>query len=224
MKTKKRYQDLILVALCLGVIAYMAKYKATTPDSTKQFDLKKQSTRQKLIPDKASAKIDKKTAAQPLVEKLGADKTPGNSQAATIISIVDGDTLKIRLNGKEESLRLIGVDTPESRDNEKAERDSSRTGQAMKTILAQGKLATQYLQKILREGDPIKIEFDVQTRDKYQRLLGYVYLKNGRMLNEEIARAGYANIMTVPPNVRYVARLVAAVTDARNNKRGLWAK
>lgn len=50
-------------------------------------------------------------------------------------------------------------------------------------------------------GDSVKIEFDIQTRDKYRRLLGYVYLSNGEMLNEKIIESGYANIMTYPPNV-----------------------
>ncbi len=61
-----------------------------------------------------------------------------------------------------------------------------------------------------------------QERDRYGRLLGYVYLSNGKMLNEEIVKAGYANVMTIPPNVKYQDRFLKACQEAREKKRGLW--
>jgi micrococcal nuclease len=122
-------------------------------------------------------------------------------QTTTVVRVVDGDTLKIRYWGKEESIRLIGIDTPESRVNKKAKRDAKRSGQDIKTITAMGKRATEYVKGLVKPGDLITIEFDAQQRDRYGRLLGYVYLSNGKMLNEEIVKAGYANVMTIPPNV-----------------------
>ncbi len=71
-------------------------------------------------------------------------------------------------------------------------------------------------------GDLITIEFDVQERESYGRLLGYVYLSNGKMLNEEIVKAGYANVMTILPNVKYKDRFLRAGKHARERKRGLW--
>jgi len=68
----------------------------------------------------------------------------------------------------------------------------------------------------------ITIELDVQERDRYGRILGYVYLSNGKMLNEEIVKAGYAIIMTIPPNVKYKNRFLKAYQEARESKRGLW--
>ena len=65
---------------------------------------------------------------------------------------------------------------------------------------------------------------DAQERDRYDRLLGYVYLTNGKMLNEEIVKAGYANVMTIPPNVKYKDRFLKAYREAREKERGLWAK
>ncbi len=117
-------------------------------------------------------------------------------QTTTVVRIVDGDTLKIRYWGKEESIRLIGIDTPESRVNKKAKRDAKRSGQDIKTITAMGKRATEYVSSLVKPGHKVTIEFDVEQRDRYGRLLGYVYLSNGKMLNEEIVKAGYANIMT----------------------------
>ena len=60
------------------------------------------------------------------------------------------------------------------------------------------------LNQLSEPGDHVEIELDIQERDRYGRLLGYVWLPDGRMLNEEIVRAGYAGLMTYPPNVRHL--------------------
>jgi micrococcal nuclease len=59
-----------------------------------------------------------------------------------------------------------------------------------------------------------RIELDVEKRDKYGRLLAYVYLSDGKMLNEDIVKAAYANLMTIPPNVKYQERFLKAYRDA----------
>ncbi len=87
-----------------------------------------------------------------------------------------------------------------------------------------GKRATEYVESLVKPGDLITIEFDAQERDRYGRLLGYVYLSNGKMLNEEIVKAGYANVMTIPPNVKYQDRFLKAYQEARKNKKGLWGE
>jgi micrococcal nuclease len=87
-----------------------------------------------------------------------------------------------------------------------------------------GKRATEYVESLVKPGGLITIEFDVQERDRYKRLLGYVYLSNGNMLNEEIVKAGYASVMTIPPNVKYKDRFLIAYQEARKDKRGLWGK
>ncbi len=143
-------------------------------------------------------------------------------QTTTVIRVVDGDTLKVRYWGKKESIRLIGIDTPESRVNKKAKRDAKRSGQDIETITAMGKKASEYVENLVKTGDLITIEFDAQQRDRYGRLLGYIYLSNGKMLNEEIVKAGYANVMTIPPNVKYQDRFLKDYQEARERKRGLW--
>lgn len=142
----------------------------------------------------------------------------------TVIQIVDGDTLTIQRNGRAEKIRLIGIDAPESSVNNKTKKDASRGNGDIDTITKMGKEATRFVKKIVKPGDPVKIEFDKQTRDKYGRLLGYVYLSNGKMLNEEIVKAGYANLLTYPPNVKYQDRFLKAYREARENSRGLWEK
>lgn len=147
----------------------------------------------------------------------------GNAyNTATVVRVVDGDTLKIEMNGHEEAVRLIGIDTPESKANKKARKDAVKTNHDVEAITAMGKEAAKYVKTLVRKGDMVGIEFDVQKRDKYNRLLVYAYLSDGKMLNEEIIKAGYANVMTYPPNVKHQERFVKAYRDARDTRRGLY--
>lgn len=86
-----------------------------------------------------------------------------------------------------------------------------------------GRDARNTLLDLMPIGTHVTIETDVRARDTYQRVLGYVYLDDGRMVNEEMARSGYVTALVYPPNVRYVERIRAAVREARDAKRGLWA-
>ncbi len=90
-------------------------------------------------------------------------------QTTTVVRIVDGDTLKVHYWGKEESIRLIGIDTPESRVNKKTKKDAKRSGQDIKTITAMGKRATEYVESLVKIGDLITIEFDDNNEDVLRR-------------------------------------------------------
>ena len=157
-------------------------------------------------------------------ESKSTSKSSHAQQTTTVTRIVDGDTLKVFYLEGEESIRLIGIDTPESRVNKKTKKDAKRSGQDIETIIAMGKRATEYVESLVKPGGLITIEFDVQERDRYKRLLGYVYLSNGKMLSEEIVKAGYASVMTIPPNVKYKDRFLIAYQEARERKVGLWGK
>ena len=124
--------------------------------------------------------------------------------------------------GQEERVRLIGVDPPESHPNQRAKKESKRTGNDLKTIMSMGKEATEFARTLLKPGDKVTIELDVQKRDKYGRLLGYIYLSDGTMLNEEIVKAGYGSLLTYPPNLKYRERFAKAYKEARESERGLW--
>ncbi len=143
-------------------------------------------------------------------------------QKTTVTRIIDGDILQALYGEREKRIRLIGIDTPESRVNRKAEKYANMSEHDLKAIIEMGKKAKAYVNGLIKRGDLITIEFDVQERDKYGRLLGYVYLSNGKMLNEEIVKSGYAIIMTIPPNVKYKDRLLEAYQEAEKDKRGLW--
>ncbi len=143
-------------------------------------------------------------------------------QKTTVTRIIDGDIIQALYGGVEKRIRLIGIDTPESRVNRKAKKYANMSENDLKTIIEMGKKAKAYVDGLVKRGDLITIEFDVQERDKYGRLLGYVYLSNGKMLNEEIVKSGYANVMTLPPNIKYKDKFLRAYKQARERKRGLW--
>lgn len=118
-----------------------------------------------------------------------------------VLRVVDGDTIVVDFNGTEEKVRLIGVDTPES-----VHPDSERNSEA-------GVLASDYTKERL-EGKQVELEFDVQERDMYGRLLAYVWL-DGVMYNKTLLEDGVANLATYPPNVKHVEEFTAIV-EARN--------
>ncbi|NTW04904.1 MAG: hypothetical protein HGA27_02125 [Peptococcaceae bacterium] len=121
--------------------------------------------------------------------------------------VVDGDTIIVIIDGKEERLRLIGINTPE-------------TVHPAKGVEAFGREASEYTKGQLK-GKEVALEFDVEKRDRYDRLLAYVWLEE-KMLNELLVAKGYAQVATYPPNIKYVERFVAAQKLARENNLGLW--
>ncbi len=143
-----------------------------------------------------------------------------NYEEILVKRVVDGDTIQLE-NG--ERLRLIGIDTPEMHDSSKLYRDSRKTNQDVETIKKLGKKSYEFTRSLI-EGKRIRLEFDVEKHDKYSRLLGYVYLKDGTFVNAEIVKSGFASLMTIAPNVKYADLFKALYKEARENNRGLWAE
>lgn len=135
-----------------------------------------------------------------------------------VVKAVDGDTLKLE-NG--ERVRLIGIDTPEVHESAKLHRDARRSGKDAAAIKKLGKKSSEFVRGLV-EGKRVRLEFDVEKRDRYGRMLAYVYLKDGTFVNAEIVRQGYASPYTFPPNVRHAELLREMFREARENKRGLW--
>lgn len=125
-----------------------------------------------------------------------------------VTRVVDGDTIIIDYNGTEERIRMIGIDTPESV-HPNAEKNTEF-----------GEVASNFTKENL-ENKYVKLEFDVQERDKYGRLLAYVYLDDV-MYNKTLLAEGYAKLATYPPNVKYVDDFKQIQEEAQNNKKGLW--
>lgn len=134
--------------------------------------------------------------------------------------VVDGDTIVL---GSGQRLRLIGIDTPEMHHSKKLFDDSRRLKKDAAAIKAMGRLSYKFARKLM-EGKRVSLEFDVQERDKYGRLLAYVYLEDGTFVNAKIVEEGYASLMTIPPNIKYADLFVKLHREARQAKRGLWAE
>jgi micrococcal nuclease len=130
----------------------------------------------------------------------------------TVTKVIDGDTFWVN-NGSQKGLkvRLIGVDAPESR---KVFR---------KKVGFYGKEAKMYLINLL-QNKRVKLVSDVDSLDRYGRTLSYVYLEDGTFINAELVKNGYAMVMTIPPNVRFVEEFVTLQQEARENNRGLWGE
>jgi len=128
-------------------------------------------------------------------------------QSVTIERVVDGDTVEITQAGKKEKVRLIGIDTPE-------------TKKPNKPVMFYGKEAYEYTKKRL-EKKTVQLEWDVEERDQYKRLLAYVWIGD-ELFNRTLVQEGYARIYTFPPNVKYAAELKKDQETARKKGKGLW--
>jgi micrococcal nuclease len=147
----------------------------------------------------------------PQTEKpIGQDAAPPKLNTATmrriiVRRVIDGDTL---LTDAEERIRLIGIDTPE-------------TVHPNKPVQAFGKAASAYTKK-QAEGKTMYLEFDQTPTDKYGRTLAFAYFDDGRLLNAEILRCGYAHAYVQYPH-RYLNYFRMLEKQAREQRVGLWA-
>src|SRR5437899_2522814 len=139
-----------------------------------------------------------------------------------VVSWTDGDTLRVALASRIVRVRLIGVDAPEISRGDRAARQGEQLGKDVATIVRLGLQAKAAADRLAPPGTPVRVETDVQTHDRSGRLLAYVFLPDGQMVNEELVQRGWAMVLTIPPNVRYAERFVRAQQDARRHHRGLW--
>lgn len=129
-----------------------------------------------------------------------------------VICVKDGDTYVLKIDGKETTVRLIGVDTPES----------VAPSEYSKENTSEGKTISEIVKQKLQPGDTLYVEYDVSQTDKYGRTLAYLYFENGQMVQEWLLQNGYAQVMTVQPNCKYAERFVELEHTAAENNVGLW--
>ena len=129
------------------------------------------------------------------------------SDLVKVIRVVDGDTIDVEINGKTKRVRYIGIDTPETVD-------------PRKSVQCFGVEASKKNKEIV-EGKEVRLENDITDRDKYNRLLRYVWLGD-TLVNEKLVAQGFAHSYSYPPDVKYQDKFVAAEKSARENSLGLW--
>jgi len=143
----------------------------------------------------------------------GAPTRPtGPTERAALVRVVDGDTIRVRIDGREERVRYIGMDTPELNLGNPATPEPYAVA------------ATEANARLLAGGSLV-LERDVSERDRYGRLLRNVWLEAGgrwTLVNLALVAEGFAAVATFPPDVKYVDALLAAQRAARKAGRGLW--
>ena len=170
---------------------------------------------------KSSQQVEKKSEVavnnQPQVEEKQALSEPKVSPSNTgaelyqVVKVVDGDTISVNMDGKTETLRLIGINTPETVD-------------PRKPVECFGKEASDKAKQLLT-GKKVRLGNDATQgeRDKYQRLLRYVWLEDGTFFNKLMIGEGYAYEYTYNTPYKYQEEFKQAEVDARTTKKGLWA-
>ncbi len=161
--------------------------------------------------ESAAPTFDSPTPPPPTTDPFGGLQPTGPTEPAHVVRIVDGDTIHVLLNGRDHSLRYIGMDTPEDVKPGTPVMPMSLEAAAANTRLVAGR--------------DVVLEKDVSETDRFGRLLRYVWLHDGdrwMMVDLELVLEGYAQVATYPPDVKYVDLFLAAERRARDQGLGLW--
>ena len=134
----------------------------------------------------------------------------GPREVGRVVRVVDGDTIHVQLGGRREKVRYIGVDTPESvKPGTPVQCFAKRAGAFNRHLVA---------------GERVRLVLDAEHRDRYGRLLAYVYrASDGVFVNAALVRRGYAQPLTIAPNVAHAKQFRRLAAAARHAGRGMWS-
>lgn len=136
---------------------------------------------------------------------------PGEAGLATVVEVVDGDTVEVEVSGATETVRLLGIDTPE-------------TVHPDKPVECWGPEASARTEALLPTGSSVRLERDEEARDRFGRLLAYVRrADDGTFVNERLVAEGFARTLLIEPNHAYATALLDAQDTARETGAGLWS-
>lgn len=128
---------------------------------------------------------------------------------ATVERVVDGDTVVLDIDGRRERVRLIGIDTPETKKPDTP-------------VQCYGPEASARTEQLLPEGTPVLLQRDLEARDDFDRLLGYVFLTDGTFVNLDLVENGFARPLRIEPNTAYAQQFADAARAAEAAGLGLW--
>jgi len=124
--------------------------------------------------------------------------------------VIDGDTIDVRVGYERHRIRLLGIDTPETKD-------------PRKPVQCFGPEATAHAESLLPEGTPVVVPRDDEARDPYNRLLGYIVrFDDGLFVNREIIANGFARPLSIEPNITFTVEFARLAGTARRQRIGLW--
>jgi micrococcal nuclease len=145
--------------------------------------------------------------AEPLPKAAPATGNLPSGVDVVVRKVVDGDTLEVSGG---ERVRLIGIDTPETKDPNRP-------------VGCFGKEASRFTATVVPPGTAVRLVGDAEQRDRYGRLLAYVYRRaDGLFVNAELLRGGYAQLLTIPPNIAHTDEFTVIARQAREGSQGLW--
>ena len=143
-----------------------------------------------------------------LTPLFSGDSGPSRSETATVVRVIDGDTIEVDLDGWRYTVRYIGINTPE-------------TNRPSRGVEFYGPEASARNRELV-EGKTVRMEFDVSSTDRFDRLLGYVYVDD-EMVNATLISEGFAVASTFPPDTKFADRFENIQMQAMENRRGVWA-
>ena len=160
-----------------------------------------------MVPLRAVALVAVVAAASVGGWRLGDARRAGT--VALVVEVVDGDTLEVIRAGRHDTVRLLGVDTPETKHPDRP-------------VECHGPEASAYTRSQL-EDRVVRLEFDVERRDAYGRLLAFVIV-DGHRFNDALLRLGHARLLVIPPNGRHGRHMLGEELEARRHRLGLWGE
>lgn len=181
----------VIVLLFLGIQISPNTDKTQTPNTEVQ-----------------SPSVEETTNKQEEIVNQAIDNTEPGFETGTVVSVSDGDTLRVQVNGEEMNIRLIGIDTPEIHHQSEP-------------IQCYGPEAQQALSDLVLSNE-VRLEKDVSDKDVYDRYLRYLWLDE-TLVNEYMTMNGYAFASAYPPDTKYQNRIDEGQVHAENSQIGLWA-
>ncbi len=159
--------------------------------------------------DKTEPQAEEQSEPKDSEPEAEAPKPKASGTEAKVLEVVDGDTIKVSINGSTYSVRYIGIDTPE-------------TKHPSKPVEHFGPEASAYNKKLVG-GKTVRVVKDVSNTDKYNRLLRYIYVGD-LFVNAKLVKEGYAHASSYPPDVKYADKFRELERWAKENNKGLWAE
>ena len=144
------------------------------------------------------------------------------SDTAVVQYVVDGDTVRVLLNGRSVAVRLLCIDAPEKESNKKAYKDAERFHEDISSRNHAGKTARDLLISILPKGTSVSLEYDKERYDQYGRTLAVIKNIKGELINQKMVEEGYAGVLCYKPNTRFYEQFERSLLDAKAHKRGAW--
>ena len=151
------------------------------------------------------------TCAALLLSACASGRAPSTDGRGTVVRVIDGDTIVVRIGGREEHVRLIGIDTPE-------------THKPDTPVECFGPEAAAHMSELLPDNTPVRLERDIEARDRFDRLLAYVYRdRDGLFVDLAMVKDGFAGTLAIAPNYAHRHEFEQAEAEAQQNRLGLWA-